>query len=160
MKTDHRQLVFKKAILGRTFLINKQFQFRFMGQVMFAVALTLICVYLANSYFFQTYLTRGEEMGLPTGHVYFAVLDEQRIFMNKVYLALGVGLIAIFGIWGLFFSHRIAGPLYRLQRVFKEAKKNGQLDQRQLKFRDNDFFHEIPESICDYLDSTQTKKVG
>lgn len=157
---DNRQLIFKKAILGRTFLINKKFQFRFMGQVMLAVALTLICVYLANSYFFQTYLTRGEEMGLPTGHVYYAVLDEQRIFMNKVYLALGAGLIVFFGIWGLFFSHRIAGPLYRLNRVFKDAKKSGRLDQRQLKFRDNDFFHEVPESICDYLESTEQKKAG
>lgn len=78
--------------------------------------------------------------------------------MNQVYLALGLGLIVIFGVWGLFFSHRIAGPLYRLNRVFREARESGELDQRQLKFRDNDFFHEIPESICEYLDSKKAKK--
>ncbi len=157
MSTDNREVIFKKALLGRKFLINRQFQFRFMGYVMLAVALTLICVYFANSYFFHSYLERGQEMGLPTGHVYYAVLDEQRIFMNKVYLALGSGLIVLFGIWGLFFSHRIAGPLYRLNRVFRDARESGVLDQRQLKFRDNDFFHEIPESICEYLDSKKVK---
>ena len=57
----------------------------------------------------------------------------------------------------MFFSHRIAGPLYRLTRFFSDAqamqdeKKVGNAKLKPVFFRQNDFFPEVPGAINNYL---------
>ena len=54
------------------------------------------------------------------------------------------------GLWGLLLSNKIAGPIYRLNKYFKDASESIGKNQ-ELSFRDGDYFNELTESINVYL---------
>ena len=108
-------------------------------------------VYFANYYFFENLIMKGELLQLPQDHAFFILIKEQRELMSGIFLIVCLTLTFGIGLWGLFFSHRIAGPLYRLNRQFQDAAKGKEL--QNLKFRKNDFFPELPETINEYLRS-------
>jgi hypothetical protein len=56
---------------------------------------------------------------------------------------------------GAIFSHRIAGPLYRINNLLKEMAQNSEL--QEFKVRKSDFFQEIPESLNQALRSFKKK---
>jgi hypothetical protein len=55
-------------------------------------------------------------------------------------------------LWGLFYSHKIAGPLYRLNKYFDDAAASGKPLEKKVYFRKDDFFQEVPDSINKYID--------
>lgn len=57
----------------------------------------------------------------------------------------------------LIISHRLAGPMVRMQHYFKEIEASGKVEQ-PLKFRDGDFLKELPEAINKGLNSIQEHK--
>lgn len=137
---------------GKVYFINPSFQTRFMASVLVCVFISLTVIFLSQQYFFHVFIERGVELGLPKDHVFFALLKEQQIEMLQIFIACSLLLSVGIGVWAMFYSHRIAGPLYRLHRFFLEAAdKNDQ--QPRLAFREKDFFQELPESINTYLAS-------
>ena len=100
-------------------------------------------------------MAKGEALGLPEDHAFFILIKEQRELMTSIFVGVALFISFIIGLWGMFFSHRIAGPLYRLTRFFTEAKENTSKNQRAklrpIFFRKNDFFLEVPDAINDFL---------
>jgi nitrogen fixation/metabolism regulation signal transduction histidine kinase len=64
--------------------------------------------------------------------------------------------LASIAVLGLILSHRTAGPLYHLNRVFEEVCR-GNLKARA-KFRQNDEFQEVAESFNKMMDSFNPEK--
>jgi len=141
----------------KKFLINPDFQIQFMLSLAIISILSMSIIYIANDYFFQSYLAKGEALNLPPDHPFFLMIHEQKRFMAKVFITVAVSITTIVSLWGLFFSHKIAGPLYRLQQYFQKALTESKLKDK-IYFREDDFFHEIPASINRYVESTQTDK--
>jgi hypothetical protein len=110
-------------------------------------------IYLANDYFFHSYIQKGQALNLPPDHPFFLMIHEQKKFMTKVFIAVATSISTIACLWGLFYSHKIAGPLYRLQRYFTLAAHESSPLKSKIYFRDNDFFQEVPDSINLYIDS-------
>lgn len=146
---------FSKIFLqGKIYLINPEFQWRFMGYVILTVVFSISIMFISNYLFFESFIAKGEALGLPENHAFFVLIKEQREIMTTIFVFVSVFISFVIGLWGMFFSHRIAGPLYRLRRYFTDAselRKEGQSKLKPIFFRQNDFFLEVPDSINEYL---------
>lgn len=142
----------------RKFLININFQMQFMFSLILISIISMTIIYLANDYFFQTYMHKGEVLNLSPDHPFFLMIQEQKSFMTKVYFLVAGSISGIACIWGLFYSHKIAGPLYRLNKYFTDAAESGMPLDKKVYFREDDFFQEVPESINKYIDGIHRKE--
>ena len=126
--------------MRRIFLINKKFQLRFSLFVCsWIFALSLIYPLIIRDLFEQVLqLSAKDPMG-PS----IAALEERRTqFMTVLITAQAVFLGVTFMIT-IFVSHRIAGPLYKLGRFFKDASA-GNL-REELRFRKHDHFKNLAD---------------
>jgi hypothetical protein len=142
----------------KKFLINLNFQMQFMFSLILVSVISMSIIYLANDYFFQTYMHKGELLNLPPDHPFFLMIQEQKSFMTKVFVIVAGCLSGIACLWGLFYSHKIAGPLYRLNKYFEDAAAAGVPLEKKVYFREGDFFQEVPESINKYIDGINEMK--
>ncbi len=142
----------------KKFLINPDFQIQFMLSLAIISILSMSIIYIANDYFFQSYLAKGQALNLPPDHPFFLMIHEQKKFMAKVFITVAASITTIVALWGLFFSHKIAGPLFRLNQYFKKATEKREL-QDKIYFREDDFFHEIPAAINQYVDTANDQKL-
>lgn len=136
----------------KKFLINTDFQVQFIASLLLISIVSMSIIYLANDYFFHSYISKGQALHLPPDHPFFLMIHEQKRFMTKVFVGVALSISSVAILWGLFYSHKIAGPLYRLQRYFSEAAA-GSTQLNKIYFRDDDFFQEVPASINLYIDS-------
>jgi hypothetical protein len=156
MSTTKKRLPIVSLFLGeKKFLINTDFQIQFIASLLLISIVSMSIIYLANDYFFHAYMQKGMVLNLPPDHPFFLMIYEQKKFMTKVFIAVATSISSISILWGLFYSHKIAGPLYRLQRYFIDAAKENTQLKNKIYFRDNDFFQEVPVSINMYIDSVQ-----
>lgn len=161
MSTTKKRLPIVSLFLGeKKFLINTDFQIQFIASLLLISIVSMSIIYLANDYFFHSYMQKGQALNLPPDHPFFLMIHEQKQFMTKVFIAVATSISGVAILWGLFYSHKIAGPLYRLQRYFTEAATlNSQLSSK-IYFRDDDFFQEVPDSINRYIDSVNVEKTN
>lgn len=157
-KADERWDFWRYLFRGKIYLINPGFQYKFMAWVLGWAAFSLLVFFLSNYFFFDQMIVRGKEMGLASNHAYFMLINDQKVFMARIYLIASTVLTVAITFWGLFFSHRIAGPMFRLQRTFNQAAESGKDITSEIRFRESDFFAEVPESINTYLDAVSHRK--
>jgi hypothetical protein len=138
----------------KKFLINTPFQIQFMSSLIIVSLVSMGIIYIANDYFFHSYIARGQSLNLPPDHPFFLMIREQKQFMTKVFIMVSSAISLLAATWGLFYSHKIAGPLYRLHNYFTEAATKASPLDKKIYFREDDFFQEIPTSINNYIDST------
>lgn len=118
---------------------------------------SLAIFFISQQVFFQQFHQSGEQLGLPSGHPYFQLLKDQQTGLSKIFFITS-GLIALFTLFSaLFFSHRIAGPLYRLDQYFKNAAHESNAFEQPLSFRKDDFFQELPDSINHFMQQQNLK---
>jgi len=160
MPTIKKKLPIVSLFLGeKKFLINTDFQIQFIASILLISIVSMSIIYLANDYFFHVYMQKGQLMDLPPDHPYFLMIHEQKRFMTKVFIAVAFSISSVGVLWGLFYSHKIAGPLFRLQQFFNKAAEDNTELKNKIYFRDNDFFQEVPESINRYIDSVNENKI-
>lgn len=78
--------------------------------------------------------------------------------MNYVFLGVGLANVLVLVLGGIVLSHRVAGPLYRLNVHMKEIAEGK--TQGKVKFRNKDFFLELADSFNEqlaYLQKEQKK---
>jgi hypothetical protein len=141
----------------KKFLINSSFQIQFMASLIIVSLVSMSIIYIANDYFFHSYIARGQALNLPPDHPFFLMIHEQKKFMTQVFIMVSIAISSVAAIWGLFYSHKIAGPLYRLHLYFSDAAVSARPLDRKIYFREDDFFQEIPDSINNYIDSVDLK---
>jgi len=140
----------------KSYLINPAFQLRFVGFTLFIAVLTLAIIYASNLYFVWKLVKIGKEAQFVEGHPFFLYLNEQQKLMDQVYLvtAFGIGLLIVIG--GLWLSHRVAGPIHRIDTHIKAC-----LEQRRfqsLQFRKGDFFPELADHVNVLLKELSQRK--
>lgn len=159
MLMNKKRLPIVSLVLGeKKFLINTDFQLQFIASVLLISIVSMSIIYLANDYFFHAYMQKGMALNLPPDHPFFLMIHEQKRFMTKVFIGVALSISSVGCIWALFYSHKIAGPLYRLQRYFTLAATENAHLNKKIYFRDGDFFQEVPDSINRYIDSVKDLK--
>ena len=108
-------------------------------------AVAIGAFYVANLWFFWKFSQLGVEMKLEPNHVFFQFISAQKTQLSFTYAIVSVVVFTILALGGLFLSHRVAGPLYRLCSHFDEFNKGK--DVGPVSFRKGDFFLEVPEHV-------------
>lgn len=126
----------------RNYFINKDFQVGFTIKFLIVIVIESI---LAIGLFM--YLSRGT---LTTGFIGsdFRIARTSEFFLPTLLVSnlIIIVITAVIGIAVLIYmSHRIAGPLYRFEKILDEMGR-GDLTQR-FQLRDNDQLSELSESI-------------
>lgn len=130
-------------------LINPKFQFAFMGYMVVTAMVMIGIFYGANAYFIDEFREMGRSVGLAPDHVFFEFLSEQDRKLTLFFgVSAGVAFLSLC-LAGLFMSHRVAGPLYRLQRYMQDIKDGK--DVGDVKFRKRDFFPELADGMNDVM---------
>ncbi|MCC7201102.1 MAG: methyl-accepting chemotaxis protein [Nitrospirae bacterium] len=138
----------------RNYLINRDFQVGFTIKFLIIIVIESL---LAVGLF--TYLSRGT---LTTGFIGsdFRIARTSEFFLPTLLVSNLIIIIvtAIIGIAVLvYMSHRIAGPLYRFEKVLNEME-GGDLTQ-SFNLRDNDQLSELSASITG-LTTTMNNRIG
>lgn len=137
-------------------LINPKFQVAFMRNLIFLNIGICAIFYLAHSYFFWQGRELGNSIQLPSEHVFYRFLDEQQRILNLISIGTMFVVSTMIVFFGLLYSHRIAGPVYRFQKYLKN-KVEGK-DVGELSFREEDYFPELAESLNKYIEHQEGKK--
>ena len=127
----------------KVLLINPRFQISIIAFMAGVSAVATGIFYVGACYCFWRFRSMGQAIGLPKEHVFFRFISEQEIFVNWGFLIVGaVAIIFIVGC-GVFISHRVAGPLYRLQKHMGRVASGETI--APVAFRDMDYFPELAQ---------------
>jgi len=143
-------------IIRTNYLINRAFQMRFIFNSLLPILFTQFVIYLTLEYIFFRLKNHGISLGIDPEHTYFKLIAVERIFSLKVFFIISVPLSVTLSFWTLVYSHKIAGPLYKLDKYLENFKEN-YLSQNKLSFRKNDFFQELPVKINKILEQELKK---
>ena len=131
---------------GRTrYLINPTFQLRFVGLMIGIAGMAAFALYLSNALFMAKIVGIGNSLGLPADHPFWRFINEQKLVLNSVFLLTAAGVSILIVVLGLIISHRIAGPIYRMQSHLDDLARTGEV--KELNFREKDYFPEMADSI-------------
>ena len=131
--------------LREKILINPRFQLR---MVLYTAILATICVgflYLADLFFFYKFELAAKSLGLEKNYDFSVFITQQRELRMKVFSAVAFVDFSLLLVAGVFISHRIAGPVFRICKALGELAGNP--DTSEVLFRKKDFFPELSESF-------------
>lgn len=137
----------------RNYLINRPFQIRFAFYVCsWMIALSFIYPLIISNltdYFIRVLATD------PHGANVTQILAARN---ELLWLLMSMQVVFLFFIFAIsiFMSHRIAGPLFKLNRAMNVAKE-GDLNER-LSFRKTDYFQELAVAFNTMMESIQTRQ--
>ncbi|MEW6534629.1 MAG: HAMP domain-containing protein [Candidatus Auribacterota bacterium] len=145
----------RPPIFRRNYLVNKPLQLRITLAMVIEVALITASLSLILIHINQYYI------GLITYFVGPAEAEQIALSdINKgiwMFLFGGVALSSIvFGLIGVFISHKVAGPLYRLKKAMGYVR-NGEYS-REIRFRKGDELHDMAVSFNEMSMSLEVRK--
>jgi len=127
-------------------IIYPRFQYLLIGINWVLIIGTFIITCYEASRTFSKFNAMGAMIQLPSDHPYFKLIEFES---NGMYSSLIISFllaILITGITTVLISHRLAGPIVRLKGYFGEIAKTGAVTY-PLKFRDGDYFEDLPSII-------------
>ena len=129
----------------KTLLINPAFQFNFIAYCGLTSLMASLAFYIATTVFMNQLEAFGESLNLSDNHIFWKVLEVHHHNLNYLFFVTALILFFIQVIIGLFYSNKIAGPIYRLTREVKQAKSLNELPI--ISHREDDLFGELYEAI-------------
>lgn len=128
------------------YIIDRKFQFKYLFIILSMIFVSVAAVSFVTFYVIWDNVIK-EFFFIPEASV---KLGDIFVRTSVISAATGVILLAVFGIAGIFISHKIAGPIYRVERVADELKK-GNLDVK-VRFRKDDDLQELADSLNKMID--------
>ncbi len=139
-----------------SFLVLPGFQLRFMMYIIGFALFGIIVLYATNHIYFQRLISEGQQLGLAPDHIYFEFVNQQREVLNTTFMMVAAVVFGGLILVGLVLSHKIAGPIYRIQLHLQEVREHGEAS-RPLAFRSGDFFPEVAELVEELVDRAGRK---
>lgn len=130
----------RQAVFRKQYLIKKGLQFRYIG-IVFSLAL-LASIVTGYTVFATGWTLLGEKLAnvYPQGRlVYVIKMTNLTLIRNLLFVSPLIFLL------GLLFSHKIAGPVYRIEKSIEEIAK-GNLALK-VKLRKGDEFWDLADMI-------------
>ena len=138
------------------YIINRNFQFRFMVWMTAAGVAIGGSFFAAHKYFFASFLRKGIDAGLPSDHVFFSFLSKQEAYLDRIFILTCVLIAGAVVYFSIKLSNKIAGPLYRLHRHMVLVA-DGKTDS-PVAFRDGDYFVELADAYNAQLQKLKAAK--
>ena len=134
--------------MRKTYLINKRFQFVFIGYFLGLSLASCTGFYIAITYYFIE--LEKKAMGeIDSGHVFFEFLKQQQQGLNFHFFITSFVIIILGVIGGLYISHKGAGPIHRLTTYLEENSKSKECPL--ITFRKGDFFPELKAALNSFI---------
>ena len=130
----------------RSILINPRFQWTLIGYAAGVAFLILFLIYAFFSLGFHEFRILGHDSGIPADNVYYQFIQMQEATFVRVLVALAVLVAGVLVIGGLIVSHKIAGPIYRMQKEFLMMTEREPPVLKKIIFRKGDYFPELAEA--------------
>ena len=132
-------------------LIDKPFQLRFVVYSIIPVLLIDLSFWVAIEFYFNKMANEALISGLSKGHDFFKLLHYQKVqfLVVLMYLSFFVGLIMT--IWGVYISHRIAGPLRKFEKNLERYSSLEEAKCLPIEFRKDDFFKPLAVSFNKFI---------
>ncbi|MDH4469247.1 MAG: hypothetical protein QE271_14410 [Bacteriovoracaceae bacterium] len=137
------------SVWRRKYIINLDFQGSFIQKSLFIAFTINVIFYFALEFVFIKFNIYGESLQHDARVKFYTFLKDQKEILNLTFLYVG-SITALFIVfWGIFQSHRIAGPLFNLKLQLKKIKSAKNLKELSevgvTKFRTSDYFHDLAE---------------
>ena len=140
----------------RSLLINPRFQWTLIGYAAFVAVLILMAVYGLFSLGFHEFKEIGVKADFSPDHVYFQFLSLQEATFLRVLGGIAVLVAAILILGGLIISHKIAGPIYRMQKEMNSMESGKPPALKKITFRKGDYFPELAQSFNQLVDKLKS----
>ena len=140
----------------RKYLVYPKFQMTLiiLNTVVTMALFGLISYLVIRSHLYLENLVK--QTRLPAQNLFIQLLTEQlRSLLIYMFISLSVGLITTATLT-LFLSHKMAGPMIRLKSFFSGISKGGEFPE-PIRFREGDFFQELPPVINHAFQSLKKK---
>ena len=134
----------------KVYLINPRFQWRFIGFMAVVSLLAISILFVSNVLFFRNMTQEALAAGLAPDNPYFDFLQEQKSALLLVYFGVSAVAFVLMMVLGALYSHRIAGPLYRLNKHMRAISEGA--EPAPVSFRRRDQFQELVESFNKMID--------
>jgi hypothetical protein len=129
----------------KRYLVHPRFQLKFIGWMLAIAALCLVLIYCSNLIFLNKLVLIGNNLQLPANHPFFQFISEQEKILLRVFAWTAVGVVMITVGGGLLLSHRIAGPIDRIERHIDGVLSKNKI--KEMRFRKKDFFPELAVQV-------------
>jgi signal transduction histidine kinase len=146
--------------MRKQYLIDRRFQFRWMGKIF--LLMTAVSIIVGWTIYYAVWDATTTQL---KGLVAQAVLTQSQVLpissTIKSSIALGLitrGLILAFilAVLSIFLTHRIAGPIYKIKKTIRLVY-DGRSSERVV-LRDHDEFQDLAEELNHLIDHFQRKK--
>ena len=131
----------------KKYILNKPFQFGYVSILIFLQLCVAVLAGLVSSYFYLFVFNHGN---LTIQHNY-------DLFLQWA-IVLGT-LSVVLIIWGVVYTHRIIGPVYKT-RMLLRAAASGNIPSGKIKFRKNDKFKELGHDLTSCFEIMRKYKQG
>lgn len=123
-------------------LINPHLQKWFIFIIIIGLLISTVTSIAVSNFVIES--TKNEVLlyGINKDSVLISFLTNQQYMLSISILVVGIVLIVVLSIYGYFLSHRIAGPIYSIQKSLE--KYNGNEADLIFHLRKDDFFQYLP----------------
>lgn len=125
----------------KIYFINPRFQWRFIGFMAAVSLLAISLLFASNVLFFWNMTQDARAAGLAPDNPFFDFLQEQKSTLSMLYFGVSALVFLLMTGLGVRYSHRIAGPLYRLNSHMKGIADGA--EPAPVNFRRGDQFQEL-----------------
>ena len=136
-------------------IIYPEFQYKFIGYFLSAIFISCFLLYVGQFYLIKELYHEGVSLNLPLDHEYFKILSYHEEKFKEIFFTTVVVFFIFFSIFGLILSHRIAGPLVKLNKAIKKVIEGE--DPKEIQFRKNDFFKEVADNYNESIKISKTE---
>ena len=128
----------------RNIIIHRPMQREFTLITIAVMMLSAVLVNFLIHYTLQEIISNNIS-GFGKIGAYNVLSDASYELIVRVTLVMFVTIITV-GIFGVFFLHRVAGPVYRFHQLFLELNRD-EIPQRDVQLREKDFFKEVAKEL-------------
>ncbi len=138
---EGKNIVHKNFYKRRQYIVDKKFQFKYLFYILVTMFTTVIIVS------FTIFFVIWEKIIKEFFYVPDAAKRLSDIFIStsEILIIPIIILLIIFSIVAILFSHKIAGPIYRVEKIAEELK-NGNLNIN-VRFRKGDELHHLADAL-------------
>lgn len=129
----------------RQYVINPKFQRGLVARVFAVLMLNNIAVYFSINYFFSRFYQKASELNIPVENSLVQFVGEQQsVFTYLIVVAMSCTFLIVM-FFGIFYSHRIAGPIHKMTMELDKMGAEKKLES--VSIRKGDYFQELVDAF-------------
>jgi len=144
----------RKYVRRKNYLINKPLQFAYAGIAIWLLLIGIILVGTFTYYITLDTILRQMESAKFSSDAYQLVRSINYLLSKKIGSLL-IFVVILAGVLEILYMHRIAGPIFRIERTLKEVAEGKSFSP--IRLRRKDFFKTLAEAVNKFMEF-QNKK--